>query len=102
MITVTTEAKEMLSGVLQDAKQRQGIEDEEVGIRLRLLTPAGDSTSGQVRIDMVLDAPDNDDQVVEHGDDNVLIIDPTLGGILEGATIDVIESDEGRKLSIKQ
>ena len=51
MVNVTTEARELLSEVLQDAKQRQGIEDQDMGIRLALMTaPSEDSASGEARL----------------------------------------------------
>jgi Fe-S cluster assembly iron-binding protein IscA len=103
MVNVTTEARELLSEVLQDAREQQGIEDGEVGIRLALTTtPAQDSSSGQSRLDLVLDRPKEGDHVVEHGEDKVLIVDPTVSGILEGAVVEAVETPEGPRLNIKQ
>ena len=50
----------------------------------------------------MLDNPAEDDLVIEHGDDKVLITDPTVSGILEDATLEAVDTPEGRKLNIKQ
>lgn len=86
-ITVTMEAAEALKHLLDDA----AVAPEQT---LRLVTdPSGD-------LGLDLDTIREGDQVVEDGGQPVLVIADEVAVAITGATIDVVETDEGKMLTI--
>src|SRR5581483_160174 len=86
-ITVTIEAAEALRHLLDDAAAAP----EQT---LRLVT----DTSGDLGLD--LDTVREGDQVVEDGGQAVLVIAHEVALAISGATIDVMETDDGKMLTI--
>ncbi|HZP25546.1 MAG TPA: hypothetical protein VFB90_00700 [Dehalococcoidia bacterium] len=86
-ITVTIEAAEALRHLLDDAAAAP----EQT---LRLVT----DTSGDLGLD--LDTVSEGDQVVEDGGQAVLVIAHEVALAISGATIDVMETDDGKMLTI--
>lgn len=86
MLSVTRAAAEQLSELLQqtDAQEQQGI---------RLVQNEG-------KLALLVDAPQQGDQVVEAGERPLLILDPALSEALDGVTLDAVETPTGgRELS---
>ena len=93
MINVTASAK----AVLHDALAKVGGGDEELAIRL---APVGTEADGQVQLGLVLDRPQDGDQVVEHNGKKVLVVEQAIADRLDGITLDAIDTPEGRRLTI--
>lgn len=102
MISVTDEAKDLLQEMLQQAEQQAGIEDEEVGIRLAPTTAPEEAEGGQVGLGLMLDRPREGDQVVEHHGKNVLLVDSSTSSMLDGITLDAVDTPQGRQLAVSQ
>jgi Fe-S cluster assembly iron-binding protein IscA len=103
VINVTTEAKELLHDMLDQAEAEVGVEQEEVGIRLAPTTIEADSAAaegGEVGLGLVLDRAQEGDQIVEHNGKRVLMVDQSIGDLLDGVTLDVVETPDGRRLTI--
>lgn len=94
MISVTTSAKDVLQNVLIDATQRADIHDEQVGLRI-----APTSDGGQPQLALVLDKPKEGDQIIEHNGKNVLMIGEPISAQLDGATVDAVDTPEGKQLT---
>jgi Fe-S cluster assembly iron-binding protein IscA len=86
-ITVTIEAAEALRHLLDDAS----VAPEQT---LRLVS----DNSGDLGLD--LDTVREGDQVVEDAGQPVLVIADEVATTISGATIDVIETDDGKMLTI--
>ena len=108
MINVTTEAKELLQDMLDQAESDTGMQEEDMGIRLAPTanTAAGEGDeggeSGEVGLGLVLDHPQEGDEIVEHNGKKVLMVDQSIGNLLDGVTLDVVETPDGRRLTINQ
>lgn len=96
MVKVTEHAKQALGDLRTEAVSRLPEEvkkDREPGLRLVIQgTQAG----------LALDYAKEDDQVVEHEGHPVLLVDPQLSQILDGATVDVTDTPEGERLTIRR
>ncbi|MGI5835070.1 MAG: hypothetical protein ACOX87_01090 [Chloroflexota bacterium] len=97
MINVTPEAKDVLHDMLQ-----QTTDDEEMGIRLIPAVPPGEEEGGQVALGMTLDRTEEGDQIVEHNGRKVLILDPTMSQLLDGDTLAIVETPEGKRLALNR
>lgn len=103
MITVTEKARDLLYDVLQQAEQQAGIdEQEDVAIRLAPTEQPGDGEAAQMQLGLGLDRPQDGDQVVEHNGKTVLLVDSSTGNMLDGVTLDAVDTPEGRQLTISQ
>lgn len=103
MISVTEKAVELLYGVLEQAEQEAGLDyQEDVAIRLVPTTVPQDSDPGQLELGLGLDRSKEGDQVVEHNGKKVLLVDESTGELLDGATLDVVDTPEGQQLTISQ
>ena len=91
MVTVTERARQELRKVLE-----ANIDEPDVCLRL----VADADAPGQ--FSLVADREREDDQVIEHAGDKVLLVGSELGDALEGATIDHGESAEGLRLVISR
>ena len=89
MLSVTEIAKQELKNMLLE-----GASDPQIGLRLAL-RPDG-------QLGLSLDSAGEGDQVIEHEESKILIVEPELAAILKGATIDVREDAEGRKLFLSK
>jgi Fe-S cluster assembly iron-binding protein IscA len=89
MLTVTEGAKQLLKETL-----REHSDDPETGIRLSV------NEGGQFGI--ALDTESEGDQVVEHDGDKVLLVAPELSTVLEGKTLDVRDTEEGKELFLSE
>lgn len=83
MITVTEEAKDLF----------QNVERPE-GTVLRL-DPVQETENGEAQIGLIAGEPLDDDQVVEHGGEDLLHIAAPISEALDGGTIDKVETPEG-------
>jgi Fe-S cluster assembly iron-binding protein IscA len=103
MISVTDRAKDLLYGVLQEAEEQVEIpDDDEVGIRLAPANVSGNGGSQQVELGLGLDRPQEGDQIFEHHGKKILILDEAVGDLLDGATIDAVDTPDGQRLTISQ
>ncbi|MCL4370130.1 MAG: hypothetical protein M1380_04400 [Chloroflexi bacterium] len=102
MVSVTSEAKDLLQDILQQAQQQGADIEEDTSIRLAPTTEGGNGNSGQVGLGLMLDRPKEGDQVVEYNGKKVLIIDSSTSNLLDGVTLDAVETPEGKRLTISQ
>lgn len=89
MIHVTERAREALKSV-----QIEMVDQPEVTLRL------APTDAGQLGV--FPDTGRDDDQVVEHDGQPVLLIDPDLAGQLAGSTIDFENTDEGARFTLSR
>ncbi len=99
MVSVTTEAKDLLQNLLQQAGQQSGGLEEGVAIRL---APTEVAENGQVGLGLLLDRAQEGDEVVEHNGQTVLVVDQSTSDMLEGVTLDAADTPNGRQLTINQ
>ena len=86
-LTVTEKATEALKGLLETHEH----EPEQV---LRLISDEEGNHGLQ------LDVPKEEDQVVEHDGETVMVIDPALSDDLTGNVLDLKETPSGANLTI--
>jgi len=97
MIEVTPRARKELHGMLLEAlAPRPNGALRALGFRLVAL-PSDESA-----LALRLDAPGQGDEVVEHEGCSVLIVDALASQLLEGLTLDVVETDEGPSLGLRR
>ena len=84
MLTVTETAKDLLQSIDHPA---------ETVVRLEPGKASG-------TLSLKLGAPQADDQVIERDGGAVLHVPPTVSTALDGATIDTVQTDKGRRLTI--
>lgn len=101
MVSVTAEAKDLLQDLLQQAEQQGAVVDENISIRLAQTAPVEGETE-QVGLSLVLDEAHEGDQVVEHEGKRVLLVDPSTSDLLQGITLDAVDTPEGRRLTFHQ
>ena len=89
MLNVTESAKQML-------KEALAANTDDPEVILKLLT----NESGQTAL--VLGQEKEGDQVVEHEGSKVLLIDGELSVLLEGRTLDCLDSTEGLRLVVSK
>ena len=87
-LTVTDSATAALKEVLENVEH----EPEQI---LRLVF------DGQGELNLALDNAKDDDQVVEQEGDKIMVIEPEVSQRLEGAVLDVKESEEGMAFTIR-
>ncbi len=99
MISVTDKAKDLLYDVLEQASQQAGVnaQGDEVAIRLATTNVSDDTNGGQVELGLGLDRAQEGDQVVEHNGKKVLLVDESTGEMLDGTTLDVVETPDGQQ-----
>lgn len=88
MVTVTTRAKEALAQMRTSAN----VSDPAVGLRLE--------EAAEGRFGLFPDHEKPGDQIVEHENAKVLLIDDELAEVLAGARIDAQTTDRGLQLVI--
>ena len=88
MITVTEEAKELLSRA-----------DTPEGEVLRL-DPVTDPNTGETVVGMTSGQPQGDDQIVEHDGEVVLSIAGPVSTALDGSTVQKMDTPEGPGIGI--
>ena len=89
MLTVTNNAKDKLMELLL-----VNTDDREIGLRLTMELPG--------QFGLALDRGLPTDEVIEHEGLKLLLIEPELVGLLEGATLDAQDTPEGPKLVISR
>jgi len=87
MLTVTESAKEKLMETLL-----ANTDDREAGLRLTMKPPG--------QLGLVLDRESPGDSVVEHEGLKLLLVEPELVELLEGAILEVQDTPDGPRLTI--
>jgi Fe-S cluster assembly iron-binding protein IscA len=87
-LAVTQKAVETLKGILEE------VEHEPTQV-LRIVS-SGDELS------LALDAPRTGDQKVAHAGETVTVLDPQLAQKLSGSTLDVSDTNEGPRLTLRK
>ena len=87
-LAVTKNAAQTLKGILEEV-------DHEPTQVLRIVA-SGDELS------LALDAPRTDDQHVEIAGETVTVLDPQLSQRLAGSTLDVSDTPEGPRLTLRR
>ena len=95
MMTVTAEAKDVLKDMLEQAS-----DDEELGIRMVPAAPPEGVPQDQAAIGLMLDRPQEGDEVVEYEGRKVLVLDPSMSAVLDGSTLTTVDTPDGRRLAI--
>jgi len=91
MVTVTARAAEKLRGDLQAVTT-------DPGAAVRLIP----SPSVPNQIEMILDKEKEGDQVVESEGVKILLLDPKIGGVLDGMVIDYEDTPQGTRFTISK
>lgn len=95
MIHVTERAREALKVVqTKMAEQTTMVDQTEVALRL--------APTDEGQLGVFPDTEREDDQVVEHDGQAVLLIDPDVAGQLAGSTIDFEKTDEGARFTLSR
>jgi Fe-S cluster assembly iron-binding protein IscA len=89
LLTVTEAAKDKLMETLL-----ANTDDREAGLRLTMKPPG--------QLGLVLDRGLPTDEVVEHEGLKLLLVEPELVDLLQGATLDVQDTPDGPNLVISQ
>lgn len=89
-ITITERAAQELSNMLAEASPKEGE-------TVRLVSQPGGGGFA-IGLDQVREG----DETVEQGGETVLVIGSSLAEVLEGAVIDVRDTDEGPRLTISR
>lgn len=87
MLNVTEKATAALSEALEANRE----DDSDV---LRL-------TQAAEGMGLSIDKEQDGDQVVEHDERKVLVIEPKVSDALDGATIDIVDTPEGQRLVLQ-
>ena len=87
MITVTESAKQELKRILSD-----NVNDPQASLRL--------TSTGQDQLGLAIDVETPGDQVVEHEDSKVLLVEEGLATSLVGIVLDIEDTPDGPKLAI--
>ena len=96
MITVTSEARELLDNLRGEALADQpDLREAQPSPALRLVIQ--DSQAA-----LALDQERAGDQVIEHDGNPVLLVDPEIGQVLADVTIDVQETPSGNRLTLSR
>jgi len=99
MLDVTPEAKHWLQELLQRALTDHPRIDAVPSLAFRIVHDEGESTSD---LGLVLDEPRAADDVVEHGDAPLLIVDAAVSELLTGLTLDLVDTDQGARLGLRE
>lgn len=104
MFDVTPQARSELHGMLMRAlAQRPESDSPQVGFRLVAgATPEATEASGTSQLGLALDAPREGDEVLEHEGHSVLIVEQSVSDLLQGLTLDVVETPEGNRLGLRE
>jgi Fe-S cluster assembly iron-binding protein IscA len=98
MLHVTREARDQLFEMLRKAAPTDPSESQ-VGLRL---VAEKDAPGAQTKFGLALDKPKKTDQVIQHGERNVLLVDSSLAEVLDRWTLAVVESGNGTQLSFRK
>lgn len=96
MVYITDEATTILDDIRNQALEQMDSLPEDIpepGLRLLIQ---------QDQAALSLDVPQLSDQVVERDGHPVLLIDPEVGGLLSGATVDIEHAPTGDRLVIER
>ena len=95
MVNVTPDALTMLDEMLGSIRaQIPDTPEGQADPALRLVVEPG-------ALGLELDLPSPDDQVVERDGHQVLLIGNEISTLLDGATIDAVETPEGTRLAVR-
>jgi hypothetical protein len=98
MLHVTREARLELFEMLGKANPTDP-NDPQLGLRL---VAEKDAPEAQTKFGLVLDKPKKIDQVIQHGERNVLLVDSSLAEVLDRWTLAVVETGNGRQLRFQR
>lgn len=100
MLQVTAQAKNELHGMLMRAlADRPRSDPASLGLRL---VPGTSGEGKAAQLTLALDAQRQDDQVVEHEGRSVLMLDASTAPLVENLTLDVVDTPEGTRLSLRK
>jgi Fe-S cluster assembly iron-binding protein IscA len=83
---------ERAAGLLRESLEASNTEETQVLRLVRMAEGLG----------LAVDEEREGDQVVEHEDKKVLVIEPAISQALDGATIDAVQTPEGERLTIQR
>lgn len=88
MISVTEKAVDVLARTLEESDA-----SEDQALRL--------ARAPQGEFGLAIDEERSGDQVVKQAERAVLLVDEEVSAVLDGATLDVVESPEGTRLTLR-
>jgi len=96
-MNVTTQARNELFEMLQHAlAQRPESGENALSFRLLPANGRGDAPA----LGLTLDAPGSNDEIVEHQGRSVLVLDSSTSAMLDGLTLDLVDTPEGSRLGL--
>jgi Fe-S cluster assembly iron-binding protein IscA len=96
VVEVTHAAREALRELVQQSLS-QHADQRNFGPRLVQC----ERPTGEVTLRLALDEAGSDDVVLEHRNQTVLIVSKSGAAALDGRTLDVVETSEGQRLTIR-
>ena len=97
-MNVTPQARTELHEMLMRAlSQRTDSRDDGPALSFRLMPSTGGESPG---LGLTLDAPKKSDEVFEHDGRSVLVLDASVSAMLDGLTLDVVDTPEGARLGL--
>lgn len=99
MLDVTPAAKDELHGLLDEYLGHST--GAEASFRL-VADICGDDGDVQPQLELKLDVRREGDSIVQHQGRDVLIVDGDASDLLTGLTLDVVETAEGRTLTLRK
>lgn len=93
-ITLKLVLETLLAEEREEKREFDDVPDDELGLRL--------GVSASQNIAFRLDRKREDDQIVRHDGMNVLLVDPQLARVVDGAILDCVDTPSGPRLTISR
>jgi len=103
MIQITQQARVELHFMLESVRPHHAREAEcadAIGFRL-LAATADDSRDEELDLVLTVDSARADDEVFDHNGVHVLLVDPASADAVGDGVLDVVDTDDGRRLGIR-
>ena len=107
MVKLTESARRFLRNLLQQGKSK-AIEDgtnetavDELVVRMAPIS-SSDASGSQMGLKLAVERPHRGDEVLVEQGEPLLAVHPVLGELIEGVTLDAVETPDGGRLQIKR
>jgi Fe-S cluster assembly iron-binding protein IscA len=95
MLNVTSQARvELLAMLVQTLEQMPATPNEGEDIAFRIVSSEG-------ALGLALDATREGDTTIDHDGFSVLLVDAATSDALDGLTLDIVETSQGRSLTLR-
>jgi hypothetical protein len=104
MIQITQQARAELHFMLESVRPHHAHEAEDadaIGFRL-LAATADESRDEELDLALTVDSVRDDDEVFDHNGAHVLLVGPASADAVGDGVLDVVDTDDGRRLGIRK